>query len=640
MYGLLSGGEKKLTILYQTMMNIENKINLSRNVAVVSGIFCLAVAFLLLLNYWQVSRFDPLESKAMEVLVQRLSEDPDDDALKNDIRNMDLLARKAYFNSHWQIKTGSYLLLFGAILFALALRVFHVLKSKIEIPEPRGENELLARIISQKWIFISGAALLILALAGSYASVNHLASFGSGSGGELDQPAPADPGIEVIEVGREPVSETTDSLTLAESIIEVADSVETAGSEIPQATGTETPAAPEADKALAFVFPEAGTIRAHYPSFRGAFGNGVSGHKNVPVDFDGPSGKNILWRVNVPLAGNNSPVIWGDRLFLSGANAQKREIYCFDRYGGKLLWTAPVDNIPGSPASSPKTTDDTGLAAPSVATDGNCVYAIFGNGDILAVDYSGKRVWAKNLGIPDNHYGHSSSLISWKNKLFVQYDTNKGRRLIALDVQTGNTLWETNRNVKISWASPIMANIGGRYQVILSSDPLVAGYDAETGKELWSASVMSGEVGPSPAYGEGLVFAANEYARLVAINPAGGQIVWEQDEYLPEVASPVVSEGLLFVATSYGVLACYDAKTGDKLWEHDGGTGYYSSPVVADGKLIIFDTEGKLQAYALTREKTLVAESSLGVKVMTTPAFANNRMFVRAGNKLYCIGSK
>ncbi len=116
------------------------------------------------------------------------------------------------------------------------------------------------------------------------------------------------------------------------------------------------------------------------------------------MDFDGPSGRNILWKVNVPLPGNNSPVIWGDKLFLSGADVQKREIYCFDRYGGKLLWTAPVDNIQGSPASTPKVTDDTGLAASSLATDGRYVFGIFANGDIMAADMKGNRVWAHNPG--------------------------------------------------------------------------------------------------------------------------------------------------------------------------------------------------------------------------------------------------
>jgi outer membrane protein assembly factor BamB len=275
-----------------------------------------------------------------------------------------------------------------------------------------------------------------------------------------------------------------------------------------------------------------------------------------------------------------------------------------------------------------------------VATDGRYVFAIFATGDVLAIDMNGTRVWAKNLGVPDNHYGHSSSLLVLKDKLYIQYDTNKARKLMALSVKSGQLLWETNRNVKISWASPLLANIGGKYQVILSADPLVAGYDAETGMEIWSSSVLSGEVGPSPAYGDGLVFAANEYARLAAISPVDGQMVWEADEYLPEVSSPVVAQGFLFVATSYGVLACYDSKSGEKRWENDSGTGYYSSPVVADGKLFIFDVEGTMQVFALSGEKILLSESHLGVKVFTTPAFSNGRIYVRAGGSLYCIGIK
>jgi outer membrane protein assembly factor BamB len=256
------------------------------------------------------------------------------------------------------------------------------------------------------------------------------------------------------------------------------------------------------------------------------------------------------------------------------------------------------------------------------------------------VDMNGNRIWALSLGFPDNHYGHASSLITWKDKLFIQFDTNKSRKLMALDVMTGKTVWETNRNVKVSWASPILANVNGKYQVMLSADPLVAGYDTETGKELWTCNCISGEVGSSPAFGEGLVFAANEYARLVAVNPANGQIVWEESDYMPEIASLVVSEGLVFVATSYGILACYDAKAGQKLWENDSGKGYYSSPVVTDGKLFVFDVEGHLQVYALSREKTLLAESSIGEKVYATPAFARGRMYLRAGGALFCIGSK
>jgi len=252
----------------------------------------------------------------------------------------------------------------------------------------------------------------------------------------------------------------------------------------------------------------------------------------------------------------------------------------------------------------------------------------------------GNRVWARNLGLPDNHYGHASSLIMWKDKIYIQYDTNKARKLMALNATTGETVWETARKGKISWASPILAEINGKFQVVLSTDPMVAGYDAETGKELWSVDCMSGEVGPSPAFGSGLIFAANEYAKLVAIDPVKNAKVWDSDEYLPEVASPVTANGLLFIATSYGVLACYDAKSGVKYWSKEDGPGYYSSPVIADNKLYTFDTSGKMRVFEVAKEAKLLGEGSAAEKVTTTPAFADGRMYLRTPNFLYCIGKK
>lgn len=610
-------------------MNTQEKINLSSNIAVIAGIFCVAVSLLLLLNFWQMSKSDPLESEAMKVLIERLNKEPGNNELKQDIRHLDLLARKAYFNSQWQVNTGSFLLLFGAIVFALALRVYYSLKSTIVIPEQVVENELRARVLSQRWLLIGGVAVILLAFVASFATTDHLKQY---SVDELaaTETQEIEPGIEVIEVGAEP------NIIASSTIEGEPDVVETTTSEI--APETQPSAASEAAPAATTALPDAAQIRANYPSFRGPFGNGVSSHRNIPVDFDGPSGKNILWKATIPLSGYNSPVIWGNKLFISGANAQKREVYCFDRNSGKLIWSKAVDNIPGSPAAAPRTTEDTGLAAPSLYTDGIRVYAIFGTGDVIAFDMDGNRVWARNLGVPDNHYGHSSSLIGWKDKLFVQYDTNRGQRLLALNVANGETVWETPRSVKVSWASPILANVNGKYQIILATDPTVAAYDIDTGKEVWSVRGLMGEVGPSPAFGEGLVFATQEYATLMAINPANGQIVWKDDEYLSEVASPVVAGGMVFLATSYGVLVAYDAKTGEKLWEQDDGPGYYSSPVVADNKLFIFDLDGRLQVYALEREKKLLAESNLGAKITSTPAFSDGRIFIRAGTTIYCIG--
>jgi len=151
---------------------------------------------------------------------------------------------------------------------------------------------------------------------------------------------------------------------------------------------------------------------------------------------------------------------------------------------------------------------------------------------------------------------------------------------------------------------------------------------------------MMGEVGPSPAFGEGLVFAANEYARLVAIKPGTPPtVVWEDDEYLPEVASPVVSRGLLFIATSYGVLVCYDANSGEKYWEEEFNHGFYSSPMVADGKLYAMDMGGNMHIYRVNKEKNKLGTPALGETIVTTPAFSEGKIYLRGDDHLFCIGA-
>lgn len=380
-------------------------------------------------------------------------------------------------------------------------------------------------------------------------------------------------------------------------------------------------------------------INNNHNSFRGPLGQGIAYHKNIPVSWDGSTGTNILWKVPVPRHGYNSPIVWGDKVFITGADASKREVYCFNRSDGTLMWTADADNIPGSPSAPPRVTEDTGLAASSASTDGQHVFAIFATGDVVAMDMSGKRVWARNLGVPDNHYGHSSSLVIWDNMLLIQLDTNKGGKLLALNTSTGQTVWETVRNSKISWASPVIVQVDGNYQIVLTAVPDVAGYDVQTGKELWSVECMMGEVGPSVAFDDGIVYAANEYARMVAIDIKSGGILWEDDMYLPEAASPLAYEGLVYIATSYGVLVCYDGKTGEQYWEHDIGNTIYSSPVTADGKLFMMDNDGVMRIYELGKELKLIAENALGEEAGTTPAFSDGRLYIRGNEHLYCIGN-
>jgi outer membrane protein assembly factor BamB len=273
-----------------------------------------------------------------------------------------------------------------------------------------------------------------------------------------------------------------------------------------------------------------------------------------------------------------------------------------------------------------------------MAADGQYVFAIFGNGDIVAFDHDGVRKWARNLGVPANHYGHASSLQIWGGKVFVQYDTTNGSKVMALSTETGKNVWSTTRSNDISWSSPILGKVNGKVQLILLANPNLSGYDPNSGKQLWSVDCMSGEVGPSPVYGGGQVYAANEYAKMVAVNPANGQIVWENSDKLPEVSSPVYYKGFVYVATTYAVLACVDAKTGVLKWEYEAKTGFYSSPMIAGGKLYIFDTAGRAYVFAPGGEAKLLASPVLGEKVFATPAFSDGRIYIRGVRNLYCIG--
>ena len=617
-------------------MTISDKIKISKNIAIIAGIFSIAVALLLLLNYMQISKNDPTDSKVIAALVERLKQDPNNDELKSEIRNFDLLARKAYFNSQWQVKTGAYLLLFGAIVLAISLRFYYSLKTRIEEPENVVENEITGRILAQKGIIIVGAVVLILAFVASFMTVDYLNDFNAGKVDTGNTSLAENDGIQVIDIGENPSSADANKQS---------ESSQNNKQQVP-----ETVAAGESNTTNLVIkgqgnetgnfSPDAflKEIQKNHNSFRGPLSQGVSYATNIPTKWDGETGENILWKSPIPKKGLNSPIIWENKIFIAGADGKLEEVYCFDRTDGKLIWTGEVDNIPGSPASPPSVSEDTGLSAPTMTTDGKRVFAIFATGDIIAFDLDGNRIWAKNLGVPDNYYGHSSSLITWANKLIIQYDTSKGGKVMALNVATGDVVWETVRNAKISWSSPILAEADGKYQVILTADPIVAGYDVETGKELWSVDCLTGEVGPSAAYSDDIVVAANEYARMIAFDIKTRKTLWENDEYLPEASSPVAHNGLLFVATSYGVLVCYDLKTGEKYWEHDVGTTLYSSPTFADGKLFMMDNEGVMRVYQFGKEMKLISENKLSETAGTTPAYANGHIYIRGENNLYCIG--
>jgi outer membrane protein assembly factor BamB len=181
-------------------------------------------------------------------------------------------------------------------------------------------------------------------------------------------------------------------------------------------------------------------------------------------------------------------------------------------------------------------------------------------------------------------------------------------------------------------------NTGNRDEIMLISDPSVASYDPNTGQELWKVDCMSGEVGPSLAYANGIVFAMNDYAVLVAIDVKTHKILWEDNEYLSDVPSPVAFDDVVIIPTSYGVVAAYDAKSGDKLWEAEFDNGFYSSPVLVEGKVYMLDRKGIMHIFKASRSYEKVSEAAIGIKSDCTPAFADGKVFIRADEYLFCIG--
>jgi outer membrane protein assembly factor BamB len=339
------------------------------------------------------------------------------------------------------------------------------------------------------------------------------------------------------------------------------------------------------------------------------------------------------------LPGYNSPVIWGDRVFLSGASENVREVYSLDIKSGKILWKTDVSKLLKNTGEPPKVTVETGLAAPTMTTDGHRVYAIFANGDLAALDFDGKPAWSKNLGLPKNHYGHSSSLIMFRDLLIIQFDQTGGAKIMALSGKSGEKAWEVQRDVKVSWSSPVIVNTGSRYELLLAAEPYVTSYDPETGKELWKLDCISGEVGPSVTYASGMVFSINEYSKLAAIRLGSPPSqAWEDNDYLSDVPSPAASGPNLFVVTSYGTVVCYDAATGKKNWVHEMGNSVYSSPVISEGRLYVMDKKGIMHIFKADKSLSVIGEPALGEGSVCTPAFSDGRILIRGNKNLYCIG--
>lgn len=579
-----------------------------RNIAIVTTVFMLVLAVMLGMSYVQMQQVSPLETEVMETLKELNETNGGNESLGQQIRELDLLSRKAYFVKEGQLKMGIYLLLGMALVLVVCLNLYY--KETKNLPEKEFDpiDEWMVKSRARK--YLGWAAAVVAFIVVGVVAFQHMdlkgmfAKFSEeGMSAEVQEEA------ENVEVNGEQLAEKVDTL------------------------GVDSVKGEKTDSAVVDDMPE---LKIASRAFRGNNASATSAARGIATSWNLSGKKNILWQSSIPKHGYNSPVITGRNVFITGADAKARELYCYDVWTGELKWTVKADGIAGSPSSMPKVNADTGLAASTVATNGEEVCAIFATGDVICADMEGKRLWVKNLGVPDNHYGYASSLLMYGNMLIVQYQNNSNARIMALNAKNGNTLWSKSAKDKIAWSSPIIATLGGKSALVVMGNPAIAAYNLNNGNELWRVECMSGEVGSSPASAGGVVFGASEYAKCVAIDGATGETLWEANDYLPECSSLAATKDLVFCATSYGMVCAYDAKTGEVKKEHDLTTPFYSSPMVVDGKVYLFSNSGKVYIFSASTFD-LITSFETGEKTFATPAFTDGMMIVRTDKSLYCV---
>ena len=565
----------------------------ARGVGAVALVFSLTVGALLTADGYRSGLPETVRS---EVLTQALAQGrsaPQDAQAVAFARGLDQLARRAYFNSLTFRQGGMALLVVGLLVtagcFSLAWRL------SLKIPDPRtlgGEDPARSDRLAVNAVLAAGVVLLAGATALQVAHGRRAAR-------------PADRELRA--------SLKNPALKPGETHV------------CPCCQGTLQAA-----------------LEGQWPFLRGPEMSGRTAESNAPVAWNGQTGRNIRWKTALTRNGASTPAVWGGRIFLTAGDAAARTVMAHDAETGALLWSTDVPDGAKNGEALPEAGEDTGLAASSPACDEAHVYAVFGTGDLAALDYAGKIVWQVFLGRPKNTYGHASSLVYRGNMLLVQWDQEEKGRVLAVDKTTGKTLWETPREAGMSWSTPVIMPLCDKHVLLIHASGQTWGMELATGKKLWQVEAVGGEVAPSLAWEGDVWLAANAYSKMAAFKlpPEGApQKVWEwEDGNLPDVASPVIADGLVYLVTDAGEVLCHDLATGKQVWKKEFEDGFYASPVAAGGKLYVVDrVKGLFRVYALGREGKELSANPMADAVRATPAFAGGRIYVRGRKNLWCV---
>ena len=384
----------------------------------------------------------------------------------------------------------------------------------------------------------------------------------------------------------------------------------------------------------------------YWPRWRGPSGQGLAEGTGYPDTWSDK--ENVLWKVQVPGRGNSSPIVWGDRIFLTTArdNGNQISVLCYRRSDGELLWESVV---PGSKPARVYSKNSHASGTP--ATDGKRVYASFGNQGLVAVDFQGGLVWHRDLGDIENYHGAAGSPVLYKDRVFIYEDQSRGAFVAAFDKLTGREIWKTERKASVGWGTPIVIRSGDHDELIVSSQQRVTAYHPDSGKALWHCAGNLAEVIPTPVVGHGLVFCVSGRAGpTLAIRPGGTgdvtetHLIWKQSKGASFVPSPLLYGDLLYqVNDMVSVATCYEAATGKVMWQGRLGEpkseGFSASPVGVDGKVFFTNDAGETFVLKAGNKFELLRVNRLEAPVLASPALVDGRWYFRTDRHLLAIGN-
>jgi outer membrane protein assembly factor BamB len=574
--------------------------------AAVSGAVSLAMLIVLFANRYSVGVLDVRDSIELQRLRERLQEQPGSDEYADDVTRFDYQLRRDYFAGQFLARNAKIILIVSFAVFFISVNgaVF----SREKLPHPAGaadrEIETTRENMLGRWAVAAGA---VVAVAAAAVALWSLQPWRTGLAG-LSLRAPA---------GEESITATR-------------------------------PAAARPAAGAAYDPPSWEQIRANWPYFRGPEGSGVYRSRGVPAEWS--EQKNVIWKAKLELPGASSPVVWGGRLFVTVADKNVRKVLCFDAADGKRLWAKTYGDT-GANNDLPNVYEEIIYAAGTPVVDGRGVYAVFANGDVVCFDFDGTERWAVNVGdTSENPYGYGGSLAMYRDKVIALHDAGASA-IVALDAGDGTEVWRKARRDK-TWASPVVARpAAGKPFIMTSGDPFVAAWEPDTGELLWTADVMYGDVAPTPIFAAGKVVATFGGSGTFAIRPGGRgnvtetHVAWrvadnELDKgNFPETNSPLSDGELVYTYTSTS-LVCLEAGTGKVVYDEQiDEVASYASPALVGDKIYLFTEKTTVIVRAGRRPKR-VAKCLLDEGFDASPAFKDDRMFLRGRASLYCIGKK